>query len=145
MCFNVGNLCTGTDVEHVTVTQPGPKPRNAVDALNRTAVEEALVELGGRLQGVCTAPRKKLNRFCQQNSECDSAPGTGDGLCSRVVKFSPLAKADTCTPFADITVPLRRGGGRLLLGRRFLRLRTFQYERGTPHDLDRLTLVCRPK
>ena len=111
MCFNVNaspGACTGTDVEHVTVMQPGPKPANAADAQNRTAMEDALVELGGTVQGICKSPRAKRGQFCQQNSDCDSAPGRGDGVCNRVVKFGHLTTANSCTPFADITVPLRQ-------------------------------------
>jgi hypothetical protein len=148
MCFNVNaspGACTGTDIEHVTVMQPGPKPANAADALNRTAMEDALVELGGTAQGICKSPRAKRGQFCQQNSDCDSAPRTGDGVCNRVVKFGHLAGANSCTPFADITVPLRQRGGRLGAARRTIRLSTTPYALGSRSDVDALTLVCRPK
>jgi photosystem II stability/assembly factor-like uncharacterized protein len=140
MCFNVNaspGVCTGTDVEHVTVMRPGPKPPNAADALNRTAMEDRLVELGGTVQGICKSPRAKRGQFCQQNSECDSAPGKGNGVCRRVVEFGHLTAANSCTPFANITVPSRH--------KRRLWLRTTPYPSGTASDMDVLTLVCRPK
>jgi hypothetical protein len=148
MCFNVNASpggCTGTDVERVSVIQPRPKPANPTDVQNRKAMEDALVQLGGTVQGICKSPRAKRGQFCQQNSECDSAPGSGDGVCSRVVKFGRLSTANACTPFADITVPLRQSRGRLGSARKTIRLSTRPYARGTASDADALMLVCQPK
>ena len=148
MCFNVNaspGACTGTDVEHVTVTQPGPKPANAAGALNRTAMDDALVELGGTVQGTCKSPRAKRGQFCQQNSDCDSAPGKGNGVCKRVVKFGHLSTVNACTPFADIAVPLRQSHGRLRAATKTLRLSVTPNSSRSAKDSDALTLVCRPK
>jgi len=108
-------------------------------------MEDVLVELGGTVQGTCKSPRAKRGQFCQQNSECDSAPGKGNGVCKRVVKFGHLSTVNACTPFADITVALRQSHGRLRAATKTLRLSVTPNSSGSAKDSDALTLVCRPK
>ena len=148
MCFNAAEqrfACTPSDVRQVKLAQPGVKPRDPVDAANRAALEAALVRLGGDVQGFCTQPWVKHGLPCAANSECDSAPGTGDGTCSRTVNFAYLSAPYACTPFADITVPLRQTVRGSRTGFKRLQLLATPSGGRRLQDRDSLTLVCKPK
>ncbi len=146
LCFNLVDPalpCTPTDASLVQLLQPGMAPRHAIDADNRTALEEALVGVGGRVQGACASGSPTRGLFCAKNSDCDVLPG--DGVCRRYVVFAPsLATANRCTAFTEIKVPLRRNG-RAGKKRLRLRVRSESAPAGqSPTDTDSLTLVCKP-
>jgi hypothetical protein len=148
MCFNATEqrfACTPSDVQQVRLTKPAVKPRDPVDAANRATLEDALAQLGGTVQGTCTRPRLRRGQPCAANSDCDSAPGKGDGTCPRTVNFSSLNAPYACTPFADITVPLgQTATGWRTRGKTLGLIATPSGGRRV-QDRDSLTLVCKPK
>jgi len=121
------------------------KPRDPVNAANRAALEDALVRLGGTVQGICTRPRAKHGLSCAANSDCDSAPGKGDGTCPRAVNFASLNAPYSCTSFAEITVPLRQTATGWSPRRKTLGLIATRSSGRRLRDQDLLTLVCKPK
>jgi len=149
LCLNLQDsrfTCTPTDVQSVRVRQPGPGISGTIATANRTAVETALVQLGGEVHGVCTRPAFHRGQFCTAPGDCDSAPGAQDGVCSSVVKFSPpLSAVNTCTSDAPITVPLRRTAWGNRAGNKRLRMSAApSVNARTTTDTDSLTLVCHP-
>lgn len=138
--------CSPVDVVTAQLKRPSAiRPRDATDTANRDAVEGALGELGGLMRGRCTSAGPHYAAPCEFNSECDSAPGRGNGHCSgRFVAFTPeLVTTNDCTTFADIRVPLRQSmSGRLTARRKTLMLKTLSSSAGA--DSDSLALTCHP-
>jgi hypothetical protein len=112
VCLNVVDSrlpCSPTDVETAGVLRPAPGRSGTTDTSNRTALETALGQVGGQVQGVCNRPRAHRGLSCTAPGNCNSAPGANDGVCSTLVNFSPpLNTVNTCTAFAPIQVPLRQ-------------------------------------
>ncbi|MBI3784718.1 MAG: fibronectin type III domain-containing protein [Deltaproteobacteria bacterium] len=133
-------LCTPTDVRSVNLIQPGTKPRDATQAANRSALESAMTDLGGQVQGWCTNAGPSHQHSCSSNAQCDSAPGSGDGQCRRNVVFTPaLATPNICSAPIAIRVPLR--GPHFTKGVQHLRLAARRSDQA-PADRDSLTLIC---
>jgi cysteine-rich repeat protein len=156
MCFNVAEqrfACTPTDVARVQLLQPSEaQPRGDAGLANRDALETALEGLQGLVRGQCTRPRARVGQLCQVNADCDSAPGSGNGLCKgRFLAFEPpLSTTNACTPFADISVPLRQTARGLMSGTATLKLKASPSNdavtgKKRPKDNDSLTLVCKPR
>src|SRR5262249_13000092 len=113
---------------------------------NRSALEQALTQLGARLQGVCTNVGPPHGQFCTANATCDSAPAAHDGVCRRTLAFpGALTSPVTCTEPVSIIVPHRPGKR----GKRVLRIAA----KPAPDpvsgvqqsaDIDHLKLICQP-
>jgi hypothetical protein len=141
--------CTPTDVAKLQLISPREAaPKNGVDAANRDALEGVLQDVGGVVGGLCTAPRPLRGRACTTSSDCDSAPQSGDGVCTgRFVAFTPpLNAADHCTAFANIRVPLSatRGKGTKKLALKVVPSTDPVTGKMRAADLDSLTLTCNP-
>src|SRR6185295_18870288 len=113
--------------------------------------EAALASIGGAIRGGCVRTSSRPAQVCATDADCDSAPGRGDGACrGRAIVFVPALTAhDTCTPFADVVVPLRRTGAGLRTGDKWIRLRTSPSDdpatgRRRTGDTDILRLYCDP-
>jgi hypothetical protein len=150
LCLNVQDArfpCTPTDVRTARVVWPGPGRSGTTNTSNRTALETALGQVGGQVEGVCTRPVIHRRQFCTAPGDCDSAPGGGNGVCFSLVKFSPpLSATNACTGYAPIAVPVRhtaRGSG---AGTKRLRITAARSVNSlTLRDIDSLTLVCHPR
>jgi hypothetical protein len=112
-------------------------------------LEAALTGLGGAVRGTCTNRGPHQGQFCAGSADCDSTPGSGNGVCrGRFVAFvPPLSTTSTCTQFANITVPLSnhgtaRGTKTLRLGARPSKDPVTGKKRLT--DSDTLMLICKP-
>ena len=153
MCFNVAEqrfACTPTDIARVQLLQPPEaQPKDATAVANRDALETALEGLQGLVRGQCARPGSKAGQLCGANADCDSSPGSGNGLCKHCfVAFDPpLSTSNACTPFADISVPLRqtsRGFGSVTLKLKASPSNDPVTGKKRPQDTDSLTLVCKP-
>ncbi len=152
LCFDITDRripCKSTGmVERVHLNSPREeRPATTTDVSNRDALEAVLEALGGVLGGHC-GNRGSLGNSCIQSSDCDTAPGRGNGKCvGRDVVFNPpLTTPNVCSGFAEIKVPLRRGRG---TARKLLRIRMTPPKDAVtnlrpPQDGDRLQLVCKP-
>jgi len=156
MCFNVAErrfACTPTDVARVQLLQPSEaQPKDDAGLANRFALETALGALQGLVRSQCTRPLVKAGQLCQANADCDSTPGSANGLCKgRFVAFEPpLSSTNVCTDFASISVPLRQTTSGLRSGTKTLSLRVSPSNdpvtgKKRPKDTDSLTLVCKPR
>ena len=152
LCFNNEDArfaCTPTDVARVQLLLPREaQPRDATDLANRNAIEAALVGVNGAVRGQCTLPVSKLHQLCSANADCDSTPGSGNGVCAtRFVLFEPpLSARNRCTDFALVQVPLHNNR----MSSRTIRLSATPSNdpvtgRKRAADTDALRLVCRPK
>jgi cysteine-rich repeat protein len=148
LCFNVLDVrlpkCTPTGVVQVDLLNPWQAmPRDDTDRANRDQLEAALTGLGGAVRGKCVNWGPRLGQLCAASSDCDSAIGSGDGVCQgRFVAFDPPdSNPGRCTAFVNIQVP-RGKAKRLSL-------------RATPSNdpvtgrkrlsnTDGLTLTCKP-
>jgi len=139
MCFNVDDdrlpACTPTDVARVQILSPSAIPATKTNLANRAALEGAVTNLGASVGGLCRN-RARQGQLCSANADCDSTPGSGNGICRGdfLVFSPPLASHNVCTSFATITVPLH--------SLKRLSLKAVRSEGGT--DTDWLTLVCHP-
>lgn len=78
-----------------------------VDVEKARSLEPAFVALGGDAAGLCSKGRK--GALCDTNTDCETAPGAGDGKCKgRSVFFMPPVASETCTEAARIVVPLKQ-------------------------------------
>jgi cysteine-rich repeat protein len=150
VCFNAPErrfACGPTDVTQVQLKSPQElHPKGATDSVNRDALEAALTGLSGSLRGRCANPGPHHGQLCAVNSDCDSTPDSGNGVCTgRFVAFAPpLATTNACTAFAEVLVPLRRlSTGAFVTGRKTLKLRAIASS-GLA-DNDSLTLICHPQ
>jgi hypothetical protein len=153
VCLNVVETrfaCVPTDIARVQVQQPTASQRHPWSVTNRAALQGALVGLGAEVQGSCRNSGAHHGQSCQASSDCDSAPGRGDGRCWSVTVFAPpLSTTNQCTAFAAISVPLRQTASGPTTGRMTLKLKATPSNdplSGRPRrsDSDRLTLVCHP-
>jgi hypothetical protein len=153
VCLNVMETrftCAPTDIAQVQVQQPTAAQRHAWNVTNRAALQGALAGLGAHVQGLCTNRGAHHGEACQASSDCDSAPGRGDGWCRTVTLFAPpLSTTDQCTAFAAISAPLRQTARGPTTRRLTLQLKATPsndpLSGGPRHsDSDRLTLVCHP-
>lgn len=148
LCFNAAEQrfnCTPTDVTRVQLQRPKEvKPKDAIDQGNRDALEAALTGIGGVVRGACSNSGPHHGEFCTANSDCDSTPGSGKGVCTgRFVAFQPsLTTTNACTAYASITVPLRQTTTGFSAGYETLSLKATRSD--TKSDSDTLTLVCKP-
>jgi cysteine-rich repeat protein len=153
LCLNVTDTnlaqCVATSVASIALTKPSEeKPRNSIDLGNRDAIESALQSIGGVVGGTCRRP--VVGAFCAVSSDCDSQPGSGDGVCAgRHVVFQPaLAGSDVCSVPILIRVPLRQTAGGLRSASKQLSLRaTAASSMSVPRpasDRDGLRLTCTP-
>lgn len=117
---------------------------------NRDALEAALAGLNGVVRGQYSNSGPHHGQLCVVNSDCDSTPGNGSGVCKgRFISFAPaLSASNRCTALADIKVPLRNNG--LTEATTTLRLQATPSndpitgkKRGA--DTDTLRLTCKPK
>lgn len=152
LCLNVTEMrrtdprsgapsCTPPGVRSVRIDSSWPRSRHATEA--GRALQEALADMGGAPAGVCHGARGGTT--CANDAQCDSTTGRGDGDCRSVtVAFTPEVSArDTCTPAADIVVPLRNGQRNTVR----LRVTTTGIGRdGKPgkRARDRVQLICNP-
>ena len=149
LCLNVQDpriACTPTDVQIVQALQPAPGRAGTTDTANRSALETALGQVGGHVQGVCIRPVIHRGQFCTAAGDCNSAPETNDGTCLSLVNFSPaLAATNMCTGYAPITVPLRQTTRGSSPGTKRLRITAApSVSSPTLRDTDSLTLICKP-
>jgi hypothetical protein len=85
-------LCTPSDIAKVDVTKADP-------------LQGPLVALGGQAGGQCTNKGKK-GESCQENADCDTAPG--NGKCQgEFVFFDPPLDTERCTEEVSVVVPLK--------------------------------------
>ena len=114
LCVNVVDTrlsCSPTDVAQVQLLSPKEaKPKDAAATANRDALENALTSIGGTVRGLCANRGPHKGQLCAVNADCDSSPGSGDGVCrGRFVAFTPpLSTDNSCTAFARIQVPLKQ-------------------------------------
>jgi hypothetical protein len=148
MCFNVDDDrlpgCTPTDGQRVQVLSPVvTKMSGTADQANLAAIDDAVTNLGAIAGGLCRN-RASQGQVCSSNADCDSAPGSGNGICrGRLLIFSPpLASHNVCTSVASVTVPLRIVPTGLRTGSKRLSLRAMRGEGG--RDKDWLSLFCHP-
>jgi hypothetical protein len=152
LCYNVNDPrfeCIQSDkVDRVILMRPNMnKPPTLIDAQNVEAVLQALEGIGAKVTGACINPAKR-GRECRLSSECDSAPGSGDGRCRRnSPKFTPpLDTADTCTQYLEIKVPLRSSSSGDRPNTTLVKLRSYAPIGSAFHfDDDSLKFVCFPK
>jgi len=116
LCLNVADARSGClyypTVAQVQLRSPDEaNPKDAVAEANRDALENALEGLGGAVRGLCANRGPHKGELCIANADCDSAAGSGNGLCrGRFVAFVPPLSAESmCTASASIQVPLRQG------------------------------------
>lgn len=110
-----------------------------------------LTNLGGQERGLCANRGIKKGNLCQQDSECDTEPGKGNGKCKgKFVAFSPSLTAQICTPSpVSIDVPLKTTPrGALKKGAVTLKTNTLSSPQGERlqrvKDSDSLQLICLP-
>jgi len=115
VCLNVADTrlssCTLTDVAHVQLLSPNEvKPKDPTATANRDALENALTGIGGTVGALCANTGPHKGQLCAVSSDCDSTPGSGNGVCKgRSVVFAPPLHTDnSCTAFAPIQVPLKQ-------------------------------------
>ncbi len=137
-------MCAAIGVSTVGIDPPWPTSEPGVDAEIRSALTDALADLGGAASGVCRGAGS--DTACTNDAQCDSVPGKGDGSCRNVtMHFIPeLVATDVCTPTAEIVVPLRANGHRNKIR---LRVKTTAVARdGQPgrRVRDKLQLICAP-
>jgi len=148
LCLNVADTrlrCAPTDVAQVQLVSPNEaKPKGAPATANRDALESALMSIGGTVGGLCANRGPHKGQFCTVNSNCDSTPGSGDGVCKgRFVVFAPpLTTDNSCTVLAPIQVPLRQ------TTRGFETARATLIVTAIPgagrREINELTLICKP-
>jgi cysteine-rich repeat protein len=150
-CFNVVDprlTCTTTDVRRVQVIIPASGHSGSVDEQNRMNLSRALDPLGGHVQGSCVNPGPQRGEFCVQSSDCDSHPGSGNGICFNTVVLSPsLTATNVCSSYAEIKVRVRQTARGAFSGSRFLKVTTVSNMTRGAHaikDTDTLKLTCRP-
>lgn len=108
-------LCFNNDDERIASCAPDAIDRvkllyNSRNAAYGDPIVDELIGLGAEVEtGRCTGATIMYSQKCTMDSECDSGFMTGDGECGiRSVRFNPsFADIDTCTNFAEFTVPLR--------------------------------------
>jgi hypothetical protein len=137
-------------VQQIRLLTPRLKrnPRDATDALNRTALEGALAGLGATMDGRCVNLGPQLHQPCTSNDDCNSSPGATDGLCNGDLVFEPpLGDPGACTPLAEIHVPVRQTRSGLRDGSKTIRLAARPSAdpvtgESRPRDTDELELIC---
>ncbi len=145
LCFNMTQpptLCAPTDVARVRVLPQSETTTDPVRIANRKALRDAVVGLGGR--GLCTNGAK-TGQSCQQDSDCDTQPGSGDGQCdlSGIYFSPPLSATNTCTTLTDVKVPLRpKASGGFARGTQRIQISTSPS--AAPRVVGSFTLACRP-
>lgn len=151
LCFKVPEVrfaCNPMDVARVELTEPQEdNPQGPVETANRNALETALAGLGGVLRGQCTSSGPGPEVLCASNSDCRSKLGKHSECRGRFVVFDPpLDRADTCTEFASVVVPLKQMGREVKSSKTTLKLAVTpanSESRGT--DTDSLQLICQPQ
>jgi hypothetical protein len=147
-CVNVADSrsqCAPTDVAKVQLRSPNEaKPKDAVAAANRDALENVLAGLGGAVRSRCTNRGPRKGQLCITNADCDSAAGSGNGLCKgRFVVFAqPFSAGNACTAFAPIQVPLRQTTKGLKAAS--TRLRVKAVPSSGKKENNSLKLTCKP-
>jgi hypothetical protein len=150
LCLNVMDNrvgCTPTDVAQVQLRRPNEaKPRDAIETLNRDALENVLTAIGGTIQGLCTNRGPHKRELCAANADCDSTAGSGDGVCKgRFVEFAPpLSTDNTCTDFAEIQVSLKQTTEGLKTARTSLRVKVLSDPSARQKGHNSLKLICQP-
>ena len=104
------------------------------------------------MRGQCTRPRLKAGQLCQANADCDSAPGSGDGLCKgrlRGLRATAVHDQRLHVFRRSITVPLRQTTRGFGSGTKTLKLTASPSNdpvtgKKRPKDTDSLKLVCKP-
>lgn len=78
-----------------------------VDVEKARGIEAAFVALGGDAAGLCSKGRK--GALCDTNTDCETAPGAGDGKCKgRSVFYTPPVTNQICTEPVPIIVSLKQ-------------------------------------
>jgi len=118
------------------------KPKDAAATANRDALEDALTTLGAMVRGQC-ANRAHRGQLCAVNADCDSSPGSGNGVCrGRFAVFAPPYSAEnSCTAFAPIQVPLRQG---VRAASATLKVKTISDPGAGQKAQNSLKLTCKP-
>jgi hypothetical protein len=135
-----GNLlCTMSDVAFIA-------SKNLPDDL-----QTRLASLGGQVGGRCTNRGDKKGNFCQQNSDCDTTVGSGDGKCKgEFVVFTNPLTAQACTATAaPVVVPLKvTRTGQLKKASESVSATAFSAPQGAREqrekDADSLQMICLP-
>ena len=148
LCFNNQErrfYCPYSNIAQVEIKQPKvARPASAADG----AIADQL--LGGVVRGRCQNLGPNRNRRCSQVAECDSSPGSGDGICrGRKVSFEPALAGSGCSPFAKVRVPLQQTAAGTQAGITTIKLKAVATN--DPYtgkrrigDIDSLELSCLP-
>jgi hypothetical protein len=153
VCLNVvdtrlaGRLaCSPTDVAQVQFHNPNEaKPKDATDTANRDALENALMSIGGTVDGLCANTGPHKGQLCTINSNCDSTGGSGDGVCKgRFVEFAPLHTDNSCTAFASIQVPLKQTATGYKAASTMLSVKASSDASAKKTGANSLKLICKP-
>ncbi len=147
LCLNVSErrfMCDASDVASVTFK------RDATTDGIREPIALALAELGAIPLSECRNRNRRFRTVCSHDTECDTAPGSGDGDCRdmHMVFQPPLATPDACTDEVLIRVPLRAGRSGMRNGRATVTLSFMPADHPVggqrAADTDALRLTCRP-
>jgi hypothetical protein len=83
-----------------------PRDVAKADVTNADPLQEPLVALGGQAGGQCTKGKK--GESCQENADCDTVLGSGNGKCQGAfVVFDPPVDTQSCTELVSVVVPLK--------------------------------------
>jgi CSLREA domain-containing protein len=82
-----------------------PSDVASIDVAKSPALAGPLASLGGTAAGACKKGLKGAS--CQTDADCDTTPGSGNGLCKgRVVTYAPPLGAVVCTDRFQVPVTL---------------------------------------
>jgi hypothetical protein len=110
----------------------------------------AFVALGGHTGGQCANQGDKKGQVCQQDSDCDTAGGSGDGNCRGqfVVFTEPLTEHDCTDPPTPVEVQLKTTPtgqpGKTLVFLKAAASSAPNAQGKSAKDKDRLQLFCLP-
>ncbi len=156
LCFAVGMPATGTPIapqicqpeelnqfRMPAVAQPGQDLTGTADASALVNAVAALSSTAG--SGTCVAGL--FGAACAQNTDCDSMPNIGDGVCALQQASLTNVAGEQCTATQTVRVPLRQTHRGWRSSSRRFRSSTTGLSAGSPRkrtDTDSLRLVCLP-
>ncbi len=154
VCFDVPETriaCVSPgQVAEIKVRRPAPASvNNLVDRDNRDAIFTALLAMGGVADGKCKNPGLTHGLTCGVSADCNTLPGSNDGLCKvrRVVFDPPLSGANTCTQPFIMKVPLLQSTTGVRFNKKSIHMNAMPPKTGgvkARKDGDILDLVCLP-
>ena len=159
LCFSVtepasqsasgSQLCDPGDLTRFQLLAPSAGGRHdATDFANAVALVTSVAALGAvAAEGTCVAGTRGV--ACGGDADCDSLPGSSDGVCA--LRETSLAGvvggSERCTALQVLRVPLNLRRSRYHRARRAFKIATFSAVNGRRRplkDTDSLRLICQP-